>query len=480
MADPREIVVPPRSISRLGRLLGPERSARLQEAAEDARRALVGRRLWHVSSTAAGGGVAEMLHLLIGYADDAEVDTRWVVIDADAQFFAVTKRLHNRLHGAPGDAGLLGRDEDSRYSSTLEANAAALGGRIQSGDIVILHDPQTAGMAGHLARRGARVVWRCHIGADLANAHTQEAWEFLFPHLAECHAFVFSRASFVPAKLSAADVWIIQPSIDPLSPKNRPLPRERVSDVLVRMGLISGEGPVSGDTVLGGARPFSPGDRVVVQVSRWDRLKDMLGVLHGFAEHVAGHTNARLALVGPSVDGVVDDPEGSQVLAECFAAWEALPARARDDIRLVTLPMDDVVKNAIMVNAAQRHAGIVVQKSLQEGFGLTVSEAMWKSRPVVASAIGGINDQIPPNAGVLLDDPRDLDLFGRTVRSLLERPDEMATLGRRARQHVRGHFLSDRHLIDFARLVKHMASSEPLGVTPMFGRPRRSPEAEEF
>jgi trehalose synthase len=133
-----------------------------------------------------------------------------------------------------------------------------------------------------------------------------------------------------------------------------------------------------------------------------------------------------------------------------------------------------------MVNAAQRHAGIVVQKSLQEGFGLTVSEAMWKSRPVVASAIGGINDQIPPNAGVLLDDPRDLDLFGRTVRSLLERPDEMATLGRRARQHVRGHFLSDRHLIDFARLVKHMASSEPLGVTPMFGRPRRSPEAEEF
>jgi trehalose synthase len=119
--------------------------------------------------------------------------------------------------------------------------------------------------------------------------------------------------------------------------------------------------------------------------------------------------------------------------------------------------MDDIVTNALMVNAMQRHASIVVQKSLQEGFGLTVSEAMWKSRPVVASAVGGIIDQVPPNAGVLLDDPRDLDLFGRTVRSLLEQPEEMAALGRGGRQHVRDHFLSDRHLIDHARLVEHMS-----------------------
>ena len=183
----------------------------------------------------------------------------------------------------------------------------------------------------------------------------------------------------------------------------------------------------------------------------------MLGVLEGFAEHVAGHSDARLALVGPSVDGVVDDPEGSQVLAECLTAWEALPARARDHVRLVALPMDDIVRNALMVNATQRHASIVVQKSLQEGFGLTVSEAMWKSRPVVASAVGGIIDQVPSNAGVLLDDPCDLDQFGRTVRSLLERPDEMTALGRGGRQHVRNHFLSDRHLIDYARLVEHMS-----------------------
>ena len=367
--------MPPRSVDRLGRLLGAERSARLQEAATGARRALAGRRLWHVSSTAAGGGVAEMLHLLVGYADDAQVDTRWIVIDADAEFFVVTKRLHNRLHGAPGDAGELSHEEYSRYSSTLEANAAALDRRIQPGDIAVLHDPQTAGLASHLVRLGVRVVWRCHIGTDRPNAFSREAWDFLLPHLAACHAFAFTRAAFVPPELSLADVWIIQPSIDPLSSKNRPLPRDTVTDLLARIGLIPGEGAVSRGAVLGGAGSFLPGSRVVVQVSRWDRLKDMLGVLQGFAEHVAGRNDAKLALVGPSVDDVVDDPEGSQVIAECLAAWEALPHRARDDVRLVALPMDDITTNALMVNATQQHASIVVQKSLQEGFGLTVSEA---------------------------------------------------------------------------------------------------------
>ena len=158
---------------------------------------------------------------------------------------------------------------------------------------------------------GAHVIWRCHVGTDRSNAHTREAWDFLLPHLAECHAYVFSRAAFVPSELASDEVWIIEPSIDPLSAKNRPLPHDRVTEQLVRIGLMPGERPGSRDMVLGGAGPFSPGDRVVVQVSRWDHLKDMLGVLHGFAEHVAGRSDARLALVGPSVDGVADDPEGA-------------------------------------------------------------------------------------------------------------------------------------------------------------------------
>ena len=457
VAEPREIVVPPRSVDRLAQLLGAKRSARLQEAAATARRALGGRRMWHISSTAAGGGVAEMLHLLVGYATDAGIESHWVVIDGGADFFAVTKRLHNRLHGAPGDSGELSQREDSTYSSNLEANAAALGRRVESGDIVVLHDPQTAGLAGHLVRQGARVVWRCHIGTDRPNVYSRGAWEFLLPHLADCHTFVFSRAAFVPPELSSADIWIIEPSIDPLSPKNRGLTRRQVSDLLVRIGLKSGEGADSQSLVLGDIGPFSPGGRVVVQVSRWDYLKDMVGVLHGFAEHIAGRNDARLALVGPSVDGVADDPEGSQVLAECLAAWEALPQRVRDDVRLVALPMDDMEMNALMVNASQRHASIVVQKSIQEGFGLTVAEAMWKSRPVVASAVGGIVDQVPPGAGVLLEDPRDLGVFGRAVSSLLERPEDLAAMGRSARHHVREHFLSDRHLIEYARLVEHVS-----------------------
>jgi len=212
------------------------------------------------------------------------------------------------------------------------------------------------------------------------------------------------------------------------------------------------------DAVLGDAGPFSVPDRVVVQISRWDRLKDMLGVLHGFAEHVAGPSDARLALVGPAVDGVADDPEAARVLEECLAAWDALPQAAREAVRLVALPTDDVVTNALMVNATQRHASVVVQKSIGEGFGLTVTEAMWKSRPVVASAVGGIVDQVPEGTGVLLADPADLDLFGRTLNALLAAPAELATLGRRARQHVRDHFLSDRQLIDLARLVVHVTN----------------------
>jgi trehalose synthase len=178
--------------------------------------------------------------------------------------------------------------------------------------------------------------------------------------------------------------------------------------------------------------------------------------MEGFTARVAGRTRARLALVGPAVDGVADDPEGAQVLGECLAAWESLPPVARDAVRLVALPMDDVVANARMVNAIQRHARVVVQKSLQEGFGLTVTEAMWKSRPVVASAVGGIKGQVPPGTGLLIDDPNDLDAFGASLAALLARPAEMTAMGRRAHRHVRAHYLSDRHLIDDARLVEHL------------------------
>ena len=188
------------------------------------------------------------------------------MIEGDAEFFSITKRVHNRLHGAPGDGHELGEEADMHYRSVLEANGSALAGRVEPGDVVLLHDPQTAGLAGHLARRGARVVWRCHIGTDRANAQTQEAWRFLLPHLRDCHSYVFSRAAFVPPELTEADVWVIEPSIDPLSPKNRALPQSRVTDLLQRIGLLEGADSAASQGVLGGAGPFSPADRVVVQV----------------------------------------------------------------------------------------------------------------------------------------------------------------------------------------------------------------------
>ena len=172
----------------------------------------------------------------------------------------------------------------------------------------------------------------------------------------------------------------------------------------------------------------------------------MLGVLRRLAEHVAGRTDARLVLVGPAVDRVTDDPRAAASSRSASPPGNPCPAEAREAVRLVMLPMDDTVVNAQLVNTVQRQASVVVQKSIQEGFGLTVTEAMWKSRPVVASAVGGIVDQVAPDCGVLLDDPHDLDAFGRTLVDLLAYPADMAAIGRRARRHVRAHFLIDRHL----------------------------------
>lgn len=457
---PHDVEVPPHSLERLGRLIGPARRDALMDAGLATLRALGGARVWNISSTAAGGGVAELVRLLSGYALDAGIETHWVVLDGDPAFFAITKRLHNRLHGAAGDTGALSRQEASHYDAVLDANLDALAPRIAPGDVVVLHDPQTAGLASRLVAGEARVVWRCHVGAEVANEHTEEAWAFLRPHLAACHTFVFSLASYVPSFLADQDVWVIEPSIDPCSEKNRPLRATRVAALLAQLGLVGDPTGGSGSTsaIVGGAPPFSPDDQMVVQVSRWDHLKDMVGVLRGFAEHVAGRDEVRLALVGPAVEGVADDPEGQRVLAECIDEWTSLAPTVRNAIRLVVLPMSDGLVNARAVNAIQRHASVVVQKSLHEGYGLTVSEAMWKQRAVLASAVGGITAQIPPGTGVLLDDPADLDAFGRSLARLVDDPPTRRSLGRRARRHVRAHGLSDRHLIRYGELLRHMTS----------------------
>ncbi len=267
---------------------------------------------------------------------------------------------------------------------------------------MILHDPQTAGMVDGLRANGTRVVWRCHVGRDAPNDQTHSAWAFLRPYIEDADAFVFSRPEYTPDWVDTDRLAVIAPSIDPFSIKNCDLDESTVRTILTTVGLVEGlavDGPVNferRDGTAGTVRhhagviadgPPPPADaRLVVQVSRWDRLKDMAGVLKAFVTMAAhGPEDAHLMLVGPDVSGVDDDPEGSGVFAECRAQWAALPDRVRRHVHLASIPMDDVDENTIIVNAVQRHAYLVVQKSLVEGFGLTVTEAMWKARPIVAS-----------------------------------------------------------------------------------------------
>ena len=204
--------------------------------------------------------------------------------------------------------------------------------------------------------------------------------------------------------------------------------------------------------------PLQPDDRYVLQVSRWDGLKDPLGVIRGFAEYVVPETDAHLVYAGPAVDDVADDPEGAGVLEQARELWRSLPAEARARIHLATLPMEDLDENAAIVNALQRQATIVVQKSLAEGFGLTVAEAMWKGRPVVASRIGGIQDQIEDGrTGVLLDDPEDLEAYGRALVELLADPERAERIGRAARDSVKDRFLGTESLLHYLDLIEPLA-----------------------
>jgi trehalose synthase len=411
-----------------------------------------------------------MLQVLVGYILGAGVAVRWLVIAGDAEFFSTTKRVHNRLHGVAGDRGALDDAAAVAFESVQIANARAIAPQVRPGDVVILHDPQTAGLAESLKATGAVVLWRCHVGTEVRNHWTQEAWAFLRPHLAVCDGFVFTRREYVPGWLAMDRVSIIPPSIDPFSPKNQDLSEGRRLQILTAMGVIDGAsarratftrrdgsaGLVARRATVVSEGPLDASAPLVVQVSRWDHLKDMAGVMAGFAARVAGRGDAQLALVGPAVDDVSDDPDGHAVLEECIEAWNMLPAQQRRQIRLMTLPMDDGDENAAMVNALQRHATVIVQKSLAEGFGLTVAEGMWKAKAVVASAVGGIVDQVVPGTGVLLDDPHDLEAFGDALVSLLDQPREALRLGEKARRHVLEGFVGDEHLVHYGALMERL------------------------
>jgi trehalose synthase len=470
----REVNVPSLSLEPLRETIGPEAWARFVAGLGHGLELLGERRIWNVNSTSVGGGVAELLWSWVGLARGIGVDMRWLTIAGSPEFFALTKRLHNFLHGEVGDGGELGSAEREVFERVSHDNLEGVLARVGPEDIAFLHDPQTAGLVPRLVEAGRTVVWRCHVGADERNELTDAAWDFLRPHVTTADAVVFSRRAFVPSCCEEMKIAIVPPSIDVSSAKNQDMDSDRVRGILRQVGLMAidhgDESPPiyfrhDGSTgrverrceVVGEGMLPDAGARLVVQVSRWDRLKDPLGVMHGFAEVLEAGHDAWLVLAGPSLGSVTDDPDGAAVLSEVEADWRRLPDAIRARVLLACLPMEDLDENGAIVNALQRQAAVVVQKSLKEGFGLTVTEAMWKARPVIASATGGIEDQIEDGvSGVLLQNPLDLKAFAAAVSDLLGDPERAEAIGAAARESVRRNFLEDRHTLQYVELLARL------------------------
>jgi trehalose synthase len=469
----REIDIQELDPGRFDGVLPPEPARRFAHRLAEATDRLAGRRVWHVNSTEQGGGVAEMLRFLLGYLAGAGIEARWVVLEGTEDFFEVTKRLHHLLHGRPGDGRGLDQTVRGIYEQTQKETLAELQRRVGPGDVVVLHDPQTVGLAPELKRLGATVVWSCHVGVDQPNDLARSAWEFLRPYVQAADAYVFSRPAYCWEGLDRERMAVIPPCIDVFAPKNQPMAPPTVSAILRAAGILDapkGElpapvfrhldgspGRVEGRAEMIQDAPIPPAVPILLQVSRWDPLKDPLGVLQGFIRHVPDRLGAHLVLAGPAATSVTDDPESELVLQQVRRAAAALPAGTRARLHLACLPMDDLEENGAMVNALQRRADVIVQKSLAEGFGLTVAEAMCKARPVLASRVGGIQDQITHDrSGLLLDDPSDFAAFGRATATLLEDPKRAARLGREAHRRVRQDYLAPRRLTQELDLIQRL------------------------
>ena len=472
-----EVHVSPRPVRPFAQIVGADRIVSLERQAEEVRATLGQRAIWNVNSTASGGGVAEMLSSLLRYARGLGVDVRWLVLEGPPDFFRITKRVHNALHGVRGDGSPLGPEQASSFRRVTNENAVAIDALVRADDLVICHDPQTAGLVPHLLGKGVRVAWRCHIGYERHDDEVDRGWAFLRPYLESVPLAVFSRAAYAPEWLRGKRTIVLPPNIDPFSAKNQCMDDATIRSILAHVGLIEGPpgpGPSvftrddgstgrvdrSADVIRLGRAPAwdTP---LVVQVSRWDLMKDPAGVLDGFAHLVEPEAprGAQLVIAGPSLHAVADDPEGAQVFADLQRAWLALTDSLRRTVHLAMLPMNDHEENAAIVNALQRHAAVIVQKSLREGFGLTVTEAMWKRRPVIASAVGGIQDQIRDGVdGLLVRDPTNLEEFAGALRRVLADERLAARLGNAGYARVRDNYLSLTALERWAELMRSLAA----------------------
>jgi len=373
-----------------------------------------GLRVLHLSATAFGGGVSEILYSLIPLMRDVGIEAEWHVIVAREEFFNATKLMHNALQGNPQD---LSDDEWAIWKSYNEMNAEMLS---EGWDVVIVHDPQPAAIRGLVPGKSKHWAWRCHIDLSTPNPDTIER---LLPYISDYDASLYHMQQYVPASLDGAGgVYICPPAIDPLSPKNMALSPEDAAFVCDQFGIDVD-------------RPL------ITQVSRFDPWKDPRGVIDAYREVTEEFPQVQLALVGSMA---TDDPQGWEFFNDTVEYAQGDP-----DIKILN-NLNNV--GAIEVNAFQSQSDVLIQKSTREGFGLTVSEALWKVRPMVAGNVGGIPLQIHDGeTGYLVDSPAEC---AERVKQVLREPDLGRTLARAGKEHVRRNFLTPRLLRDWLRSFK--------------------------
>jgi trehalose synthase len=365
---------------------------------------LRGKVIQNINSTFSGGGVAEILSRILPLLEQLGVDARWDIIKGNDRFFQVTKKFHNALHNRQQDITQADFDLFKEVTDENRRNMDLYG------DILFIHDPQPAGLIQKKQLVGKKWIWRCHIDISHPN---RLVWDFLRPYITQYDAAVFSAPAFSP-ELPIRQ-FLISPSIDPLSNKNKELPEDLINAVMSKYSI--------------------PRDKpIITQVSRFDYLKDPVGVIQAF-ELVKKSLDCRLVFAGGTAS---DDPESDKVLAEVRER-----AGHNPDIHILLIPPN----SDIDINALQRGSTIIVQKSLGEGFGLTVSEALWKGKPVVASAVGGIPLQIKDKLTGLLSHGIEGTAFA--IRQLLSNPDYAKWLGNNGKEHVKYNYLITRHLKEY-------------------------------
>ncbi len=439
----------------------------LEELIRERARLLEGKTIWMINSTSQGGGVAEMLPSQMNVLRSCGVSVEWLVIETkEAEFFNFTKKIHNAIHGK-GNSGDFNDGQKAVYDDVNRKNAEESLKFIKDGDIVVIHDPQPAGMASIIKEnRDVKLLWRCHIGLELRNEATESAWNFLREYLIPFDHFVFSVDEYVPSYIDRSKVSIIPPAIDPLSYKNRDLGIHKAVGILHQAGVVDHVKemvyPFYNGKVLRIQPDGSAGNAimpydleilyrpVITQVSRWDHLKGFIPLIQAFVklkihasslkkdDYAAKWINtSRLILAGPDLGSVSDDPEGLEVLNTIIREYIELPEEIQRDIAILLLPMNSAKENALIVNSLQRSSNIIVQNSIQEGFGLTATEAMWKSIPIVVSSATGLMQQVTDGVeGRVNPDASDPEKLKDILFEIIQNPDLRDEMGRNGKHRV--------------------------------------------